>query len=81
MPVQEDKNAPLGEFILFHVLHEQIYQQNSILQAHCIPSSLSRSLGSARESWGETWHALGFRRSTHHVHRADTKVPTETWGN
>lgn len=63
----------------FIVLHEQIYQQNSILQAHCIPSSLSRSLGNAR--WGETWHALGLRRSTHHVHRADTKVPTETWGN
>lgn len=25
----------------FLILHEQIYQQNSILQAHCIPSSLS----------------------------------------
>lgn len=80
LPVQEEKIHHSVNLFYFIILREQIYQQNSILQVHCIYRIHSVALREMSDG-GDSWHALSFLHSTHHVHRADIKVPTETWGN
>lgn len=80
LPVQEDKNSPLSEFVLFPRspridLPEKI--ASSKPTAYPVHSVALQEMPDG----GETWHAPGFHRSTHHMRGADTKVPTETWGS
>lgn len=75
LPVQEDKNSPLSEFISSFSMN-RFTRKIASFKPTAYPVH-SVALWEMPDG-GETWHALGFHRSTHRVCGADTKVPTET---